>query len=54
MRHYMLDYDGAYLFYENMKEIDLIESKIYDVRGLKVMLDYDLAALYKVETRALN
>lgn len=50
----MLDYDGAYLFYENMKEIDLIESKIYDVRGLKVMLDYDLAALYKVETRALN
>lgn len=31
-----------------------IERCIYLVRGLKVMLDRDLAALYGVETRALN
>lgn len=29
-------------------------SKIYLVRGLKVMMDSDLAELYQVETRALN
>ena len=26
----------------------------YDIRGVKVMLDYDLAAIYGVETRTLN
>ncbi|MEO5959132.1 MAG: ORF6N domain-containing protein [Opitutaceae bacterium] len=31
-----------------------IESRIYLVRGQKVMLDRDLAELYGVETRALN
>lgn len=31
-----------------------IVSAIYSIRGLKVMLDRDLAALYGVETRALN
>ena len=34
--------------------IELIERKIYVIRGLKVMLDCDLAALYGVETRVLN
>ena len=29
-------------------------SKIYLIRGQKVMLDRDLAALYQVETRVLN
>ncbi len=33
---------------------DVIVRKIYIVRGEKVMLDRDLAALYEVETRALN
>lgn len=33
---------------------DLIENKIYTIRGLKVMLDRDLAELYGVETRMLN
>ena len=32
----------------------LVTSKIYIVRDKKVMLDRDLAELYKVETRALN
>jgi hypothetical protein len=35
-------------------EIELIKSKIYAIRGQKVMLDFDLAGLYQVETRRLN
>ena len=31
-----------------------IQSKIYVIRGKKVMLDRDLAELYGVETRTLN
>jgi hypothetical protein len=31
-----------------------IENKIYEVRGQKIMFDYDLAKLYSVETRVLN
>ena len=31
-----------------------IESKIYEIRGQKVMLDFDLAELYEVETKVLN
>lgn len=33
---------------------EVIVRKIYLIRGEKVMLDRDLAALYEVETRALN
>jgi len=32
----------------------LIQNKIYDIRGHKVMLDFDLAELYEVQTKALN
>jgi ORF6N domain len=32
----------------------LIINKIYEIRGQKVMLDFDLAELYKVETKRLN
>lgn len=32
----------------------IIESKIYVIRGKKVMIDKDLAVLYGVETRRLN
>lgn len=31
-----------------------IQSKIYEIRNQKVMLDFDLAQLYEVETKALN
>lgn len=31
-----------------------IQDIIYDIRGVKVMMDYDLAAIYGVETRSLN
>jgi hypothetical protein len=33
---------------------EAIISKIYMIRGTKVMLDRDLAEMYRVETRALN
>jgi hypothetical protein len=35
-------------------QLQSIQSKIFEVRGQKVMLDFDLAELYEVETRALN
>lgn len=31
-----------------------IQNKIYEVNGVKMMLDFDLAELYEVETRVLN
>ncbi|MFZ3066299.1 MAG: ORF6N domain-containing protein [Nitrospirota bacterium] len=34
--------------------VEVIEGKIYMIRGQKVMLDRDLAQLYGVETRVLN
>ncbi len=34
--------------------VERIESKIFLIRGKKVMLDRDLAILYEVETRVLN
>jgi hypothetical protein len=34
--------------------IERIEKAIYLIRGERVMLDYDLAALYQVSTKALN
>jgi len=33
---------------------ELVMNKIYFIRGQKVMLDFDLANLYRVETRVLN
>jgi hypothetical protein len=35
-------------------DIEIIKSKIHEIRGYKVILDFDLAALYEVETRRLN
>lgn len=37
-----------------MQIIQSIQNRIYEIRGEKVMLDRDLAALYEVETKALN
>ena len=37
-----------------MEQLEPIKSKIYEIRGQRVMLDFDLAALYGVETRRLN
>ena len=35
-------------------DVEGIKNRIYEVRGLRVMLDRDLAELYGVETRVLN
>lgn len=35
-------------------ELQIIQSKIYEIRGMRVMLDYDLAELYQVETKNLK
>ncbi|MBF6641091.1 ORF6N domain-containing protein [Flavobacterium sp. J49] len=35
-------------------EIEVIQHKIYEIRGHKVMLDFHLAELYNVETRVLK
>ena len=37
-----------------MEELNGIQNRIYEVRGVRVMLDFDLAALYQVETRVLK
>ncbi len=35
-------------------QLQLIQSKIYELRGHRVLLDYDLAELYETETKVLN
>ncbi|CAN5473082.1 ORF6N domain-containing protein [soil metagenome] len=35
-------------------ELQFIQQKIFEIRGQKVMIDFDLAELYEVETRVLN
>ncbi|WP_293312186.1 ORF6N domain-containing protein [Pedobacter sp. UBA5917] len=37
-----------------MQIIKSIQNRIYEIRGERVMLDFDLASLYEVETRVLN
>ena len=35
-------------------QLQHISAKIHEIRGMKVMLDYDLAIFYEVETRSLK
>ena len=35
-------------------ELNIIQNKIYEIRGVRVMLDFDLAELYQVETKRLK
>lgn len=35
-------------------ELTLVQSKIYEIRNQRVMLDFDLAAMYGIETRRLK
>jgi ORF6N domain len=35
-------------------QLSIIQNKIFEIRGQKVMLDRDLAEMYEVETRVLN
>jgi len=38
----------------NINQTQNIESIIYSVRGLQVMLDSDLARMYQTETKYIN
>ncbi|MBV4277476.1 ORF6N domain-containing protein, partial [Odoribacter splanchnicus] len=35
-------------------DLQVIQSKIYEIRGQRVMLDRDLAELYGIETKRLK
>lgn len=37
-----------------MDQLTVIENKIYEIRGQRVMLDFDLAEMYGIETKNLN
>lgn len=37
-----------------MEQLQVVQSKIYEIRGQKVMLDFDLAEMYGIETRVLK
>lgn len=39
---------------EAMNELQPIQNKIHEIRGQRVMLDFDLAELYQVETKRLK
>ena len=35
-------------------ELQIIQNKIYEIRGMRVMLDFDLSELYEIETKVLK
>lgn len=35
-------------------ELQLIQNKIYEIRGQRMMLDFDLAEMYETETKRLK
>ena len=37
-----------------MDQLQIIQNRIYEFRGQKVMLDCDLAEMYGVQTKVLN
>ena len=37
-----------------MEQLQVIQNKIYEIRGQRVMLDFDLAELYGTETKRLK
>lgn len=37
-----------------MMQLEKIQARIYEIRGQKVMLDFDLAELYETETKYLK
>lgn len=49
---FMVDQKGSIM--AELVTLNVIENKIYVIRGKKVILDRDLAALYEVETKVLN
>jgi len=43
-----------YLFNVYIMNIERIKKSIFEIRGQRVMIDFDLAELYRVETKVLN
>ena len=43
-----------HLNYKTMDELQNIQNLIYVIRGQRVMLDFDLAKIYQVETKYLK
>jgi hypothetical protein len=39
---------------EKMMDLQLIQNKIFEIRGQRVMMDFDLAEMYGVETKVLK
>lgn len=37
-----------------MTDIKLIQNKILEIRGVKVMLDFDLAEMYQIEKKSVK
>ena len=35
-------------------ELQIIQNKIFEIRGYRVILDFDLAELYETETKILK
>ena len=35
-------------------ELQIIQNKIHEIRGYRVILDFDLAEMYEVETKRLK
>lgn len=40
--------------FKKQMELEVIQNKIFEIRGCKVMLDFDLALLYNVENKRLK
>ena len=46
--------NGNITVYNSLDSLKEIEEKIFCIRGVQVMIDKDLAEIYKVETRIIN
>lgn len=46
--------NGSITVYNSLDSLKEIEEKIFCIRGVQVMIDKDLAEIYKVETRRIN
>src|SRR5882724_8614962 len=42
------------MFKTSFMQLKIIQEKIYEIKGQKIMLDFDLAELYEVETKRLK
>jgi len=42
------------LRFQNESKLQIAGNKIFEIRGQKIMLDFDLAELYEVETKRIN